>query len=204
MARRAFGRSTAGAMLSIGSDQENLGRRLDVTNNYMASGTRLLQFVTGVIDVTHDFNLGSVTVTPDINLGITSVNGNHSSETGAGAQDAVLLGHSELHVWTEPNVVFGFGRSLSKRLSLRAYARVGVLQYLNGASTDVLAGLEGAPPGVAPMRITSHLDHAHVIVEGGFEVTGYGGMTLGLSYASESSGIRDSGTTSMRLSVPFH
>jgi hypothetical protein len=160
--------------------------------------------MSGTFGVMHRLNVGSFTLTPALDLGAATLRGSEMAEAGAGPQGTVLDASEQGHAWIEPSIGFGFERSLANRKLLRTYARLGAIHYLSAGRTEVVAGLAGAPAGVAPMRIVSDLDRDHVIVEGGFELVASERFTVSASYAAQGSDIRDSGTGAVRFVIPMN
>jgi outer membrane autotransporter protein len=204
LGRRAFGATSVGAVLMLGNSGQNVDRLLSVTDGAVANGVRDVPSFTGVLDVTHRIDMKGLGVTPALNIGLSSMYGDSMQETGAGAQNVVLDSRSETHSWVEPTLAFDHESSLANRKVLRVYARLGVLYYLTGATTEVRAGLEGAPDGVQLMLISSDLDSTHFSAEAGFELIATDRYTLSLSYARQSSDIRESDTGTARITVPVH
>lgn len=128
--------------------------------------------------------------------------GESMRESGAGSNDAVVDRHSETHAWIEPALAFGFEQSLANEKRLRAYARLGTLVYLTDPSTNEFPDLSGAPAGVESMRLESGLDRVHFPGEVGVELAAKR-FTLGLSYATQRSDIRDRGTGTVRVAIPI-
>jgi len=93
--------------------------------------------------------------------------------------------------------------SFGNGASLRTFVRVGLLHYLSGTSTQVHAGLEGAPLETAPMRIGSDLDRNHVVGEAGLQFQAAEGFTIGFSYTQQESDVRESGAGSLRFLLPI-
>jgi hypothetical protein len=155
-----------------------------------------------MFDATHHLDWKGMIMTPSLNLGVSTLRGASMTESGAGAQSTTLSSSSQTHVWLEPALAFGFERNLSNERLLRTYARFSVLQHLTDATTEVRAGLVGAPADLAPMRIRSDLGPTHMIAEGGLELVSTDRFTIGLSYATERSDVRDSGTGTIRVVVP--
>jgi hypothetical protein len=204
LGRRAFGRTSAGAVLTFGNSDQIVRRELAVTDPAVATGTREVPFVSAVFDLSHHLDAGKFAITPALDLGVSTLLGEVMKEAGGGDQALTLEGRSETHVWVEPAVAFGYDTSLGNRTGLRAYARVGALQYLNGENTEVRAGLASAPAGVAPMQITSSLDRTHFLGEVGLELFSLDHFMFGLSYTRQTSDLRDSSAGSARFVIPMN
>jgi outer membrane autotransporter protein len=142
-------------------------------------------------------------LTPTLNVGVSELNGESMNESGVGTPNASLASSSETHAWLEPAVALGFQSELANRRLLRAYARFGVVQYLTESESEVRAGLVDAPPGVEPMQIISDLDRTQFVAEGGFELISSDQFTLGLSYATQNSELRDTDTGTLRIWFPL-
>jgi hypothetical protein len=115
----------------------------------------------------------------------------------------MLFGSSETHLWAEPAVAARYTANFISGSSLRTYARVGLLQYFSGTSTQVHAGLAGAPVGTEPMSMSSDLDRTHWVGELGLQYQAVNGFTLGVSYSHQESEIREGGSGSLRFAVPL-
>jgi hypothetical protein len=201
LARRASGRTSAGMVLALGNSSQDVRRELDVTNGAIANGDRDISFVSGAFDLMHDFVRGGLVVTPAVTVGVSFLSGERMTESGAGGLDAVLASDDETHLWVQPTLAFGFERGLANRKALRVYARLGALQYLTSPTTEVRAGLTGAPAGVELMRIGSQLDRTHFLAEGGLELIAADRFTFALSYSRQTSDTRESSSTGARFAV---
>ena len=204
LARRAFGPASVGAIVTLGNSDQDVRRGLSVTEDALASGRRDVTFASGVLDVTYEVDLKGLSMTPALNLGVSRLHGESMTESGAGAQNLVLEGRSETHAWVEPAIGFNFDSNLANSKLLRVYARLGALYYLSGDTTEVLAGLEGAPSGVDLMLISSDLDSTHFLAEGGFELIATDRYTLSVSYGMQRSDIRSSDAGTARITIPVH
>jgi hypothetical protein len=201
LARRMFGRTSTGLVLALGNSDQDLRRDLDAATGVVAKGGRRIPFVSGAFDLTHDFVRGGFILTPAVTAGVSMLNGERMSESGAGALDAIVAGDDETHAWIQPTLGLGFERGFTSRKLLRAYARLGALQYLTTPTTEIRVGLEGAPVGVEPMRLSSDLDRTHFLAEGGFEMIAADRYTFALSYSRQTSETRESSSASARFSV---
>jgi hypothetical protein len=201
VARRSFGPVSAGLVLEAGDSSAQVQRHLAVAGSTLAIGHRDVPFFSAVLDVKDDIGIGGLTLTPSLSLGFAELQGAGMSERQAGAQGLDLSGESESHLWVEPALDLAYFRSFPNQRFLRAYARVGAVEYLSGATTAVSAQLAGAPSGVTPMQVTSDLDHTQFIADGGFEFAPAARLTLGLYYTVQHSQIRDAGTASARISL---
>ncbi len=157
LGRRAFGPTSASAVVTLGHSAHDVKRRLDVTDDSTAAGKRNMRFASGVLNLTHHTSLLGLTVSPALDVGVTTLHGSSMNESGADAQSAVLFADSQAHAWVEPSIALGWAKGLANSKLLRAYARFSALQYMTSANTRLYAGLEGAPDGVEPMRIDSDL-----------------------------------------------
>jgi outer membrane autotransporter protein len=156
-----------------------------------------------VLDYTWNLTRGGFTFQPSLNLGSSRLWRDSMQERGAAAQSTVIFSGAENNLWVEPALGLRYASNLASGASLRSFVRLGYLQYLSGTSTEVLAGLSGAPAGVAPMHIGSDLDRDRVIGEAGLQWQAAGGFTLGLSYSRQESELREGGAGSLRFAVPL-
>jgi hypothetical protein len=203
LGRRAFGPTSASAVVTFGHSAHDVKRRLDVTDDATAAGKRNMRFASGVLNLTHHTSLLGLTVSPALDVGVTTLHGSSMNESGADAQSAVLFADSQAHAWLEPSIALGWAKGLANSKLLRAYARFSALQYMTSADTRLYAGLQGAPEGVEPMRIDSDLSGAHFVGEAGVELIAFDRFTVGLSYSMERSKIRTSDVGSLRMTVPL-
>ncbi len=204
LGRRAFGATSAGATLTLGYNDQNVTRRVSVTQEVQSKGDRNSTSVSGVFDLTHYLNLNGIAIAPSLNLGISTMHIGSLAEANAGAQNLMLRSRTETHTWIEPAIAFGYQYNLANMKTVRGYARVGTLYYLSRAHSDTLAHLEGAPLGIEPMRVAADLGRTHFVAEGGFELIAADKFTVGLSYALEDSDVGDSNAGTIRIMFPLH
>jgi autotransporter-like protein len=201
--RRDVGRGSVGATLQLGKDSQDVMRNIDVTAGYRAQGEREVHLVSSVLDYTADLAYGGFDFQPGVNFGISRLDYRDMAETGAGGQNAVIFGSNETHLWVEPAVAARYTANFVSGSSLRTFARVGLLQYFSGTSTEVHAGLAGAPAHADPMIISSDLDRTHWVGELGLQYQAINGFTLGVSYSHQESDIREGGSGSLRFALPL-
>jgi hypothetical protein len=202
-ARHALGAGSFGATLQFGSQEQDVTRVLGVTDVYQAKGSRDVHFMTSVLDYTWNFESGGFAVQPGVNLGSALLRHGGMTEQGAGGQGAVIGAGDETHLWVEPALGARYTASFASGATLRTFVRAGVLQYLSGTSTQVRAGLAGAPEQAGYMTIVSDLDRTHLVGEAGLQYRAAGGFTLGLSYSHQQSDIREGGAGSLRFALPL-
>jgi hypothetical protein len=201
--RRDFGGGSFGATLNLGHDAQQVTRQLNVTGPAQAEGDQSVYALGNVLDYTWNVAVGGFALEPSLNLGSSLLYRSSMTEEGAEALNATIENGSEFHLWLEPALGARYTASFANGGALRTFLRAGYLQYLSGTSTTVLAGLEGAPAGVDPMRISSDLDRAHWIAEAGLQWTGAAGVTFGFSYSHRESELREGGAGSVRFVLPL-
>ncbi len=204
MARRDLGSASIGALVTLGSNSQEVERSVNVIAPSLAEGERSVLFTSGVFDYTHRFVRGGFTFAPSLNVGASLLNFGGMTEQGAGPLNAIVHGGSESHLWVEPAFGARYDLSLGSGATFRTYARLGLLHFLSGTSTKVRTSLQGAPAQAAPMRIDSDLDRQHVVAEGGLQYATADGFTIGLSYSQRQSEIRDGGAGSLRFVLPLN
>ncbi|MEO8062207.1 MAG: autotransporter outer membrane beta-barrel domain-containing protein [Pseudomonadota bacterium] len=202
-ARREFGSSSVGATLSLGESSESVTRLLGVTEPRHARGDRSVDFLSNVLDYTYDIAVHGFTLQPSVSLGTSMLRYGGMTEQGANAQNAVIVGGSETHLWAEPAIAGRYSTTFGSGASLRTFLRLGLMQYLSGTSTKVRAGLSGAPDEAAPMRIGSDLDRTHFVGEVGLQYQTAEGFTVGVSYSRQESEIREGDAGSFRFLWPL-
>jgi hypothetical protein len=202
-ARRDLWAGSVGVTLALGHNSQSVTRLLGVTDATKAQGDRSLMFLSSVADYTYELVKGGFVLQPSFSVGTSYLKYGDMTESGAASQNAVIYGGDETHLWVEPAIGGRYVANFGSGASLRTFARLGLLQYLSGTSTQVYAGLEGAPLGTAPMRIGSDLDRTHVVGEAGLQFETPGGFTVGLSYTQQQSDIREGGAGSLRFVLPL-
>ncbi|MEJ0084290.1 MAG: autotransporter outer membrane beta-barrel domain-containing protein [Pseudomonadota bacterium] len=202
-ARRAFGASSVGATLSLGSQTESVSRWLGVTGLREARGERDVYFLSNVLDYTYNIAANGFTLQPSLSIGTSMLRHGSMTERGADVQNAVIDSGSETHLWAEPAIAGRYSATFGSGASLRTFLRVGLMQYLSGTSTKVRASLAGDQGAASPMRIGSDLDRSHFVGEVGLQYETAAGFTMGLSYAREESQIREGDAGSFRFVLPL-
>jgi outer membrane autotransporter protein len=180
-----------------------VSRALGVTDVVTAQGDQDVWFLSSVLDYTWSLASNGFTFQPSLNLGTSVLWRDSMQEHGAGAQGTVIYGGHETNLWLEPALGLRYETAFGSGATLRTFARLGYLQYLSGTSTEVEAGLSGAPQDIAPMHIGSDLDSSHVIGEAGLQWQASGGFTLGLSYSRQESDLREGSAGSLRFAMPL-
>ncbi len=203
LARRTSGPTSAGAVLALGTSDQDVHRRLSVTRDLVGYGRRSIGFASAVFDVAQQLEVGRLTLTPALNVGFSALRGSSVTEAGAAEASVLLERGSQNHAWIEPTVGLAFEHALANRKLLSVYARLGALRYLSGTATEVRAGLAGAPPGVEPMRLTSDLDRTHLTLEGGLQLIALDRFMLAAAYQWQVSAIRDGRMGSLRIAIPL-
>jgi hypothetical protein len=204
MGSRPFGRMTGGAVFALGTSRQDVSRLITLTGNDRVHGQRDLVFASGVIDLSLPVQRRGFTITPAVNVGFSWLLGDTLTESGTIGQRATIGGDNETHVWLEPSIALGTQRAFSRDRLLRAYARLGMLQYLTDSTSRVTAGFAAAPASVDDMRIESDLDSTQFIGEGGIEFISGDRFTIGLTYTMQQASVRDSGVGSMRVRIPIN
>jgi hypothetical protein len=203
-ARKRYGSTSVVGALLAGNAEHFVQRRPDDLDGRLTSGNRDVPFVGGVVGVERDYDVGPVRVTPELSLGAAWLDGEHMREHGGNGQTLEVEGRDETSAWVEPAIAAGFDTALGQDKTLRIYARLGALQYLTDATTEVRAGFVAAPAGVTPMTVGSDLDDLHWLAEGGLELVAKDRYTISVSYGAQRSDLRDSDTGTIRLVVPLH
>jgi hypothetical protein len=199
--RRNFGRWSVGGLATLGKSSQDAKRAIAVTDPRLASGDRSITFGSLLADASYRFDFDGFVVTPGLALGGALLDASGMAESGAHEQSLVMPGYTDVHLWAEPSVNVGLERAVGREGLFRAYARLGMLGYLNGARTQVRAGLAGGPEGVTPMRVKSDLDAVHLLAEGGVEYLTAAGLSLGLNYTAERSDLRSGGHLGLRFAL---
>jgi hypothetical protein len=202
-ARRELTGGSFGATLSFGDSNQDVTRMLGVTDVVTAHGNQEVTFLSSVLDYTWSVSSGGFTFQPSLNLGASVLWREAMQERGAGSQGTVIFPGSEDNLWVEPALGVRYSASFAGGATLHTFARLGYLQYITGTSTEVLAGLSGAPDGVAPMHIGSDLDRNQVVGEAGMQWQAASGFTLGVSYSQQQSDLREGGAGSLRFVMPL-
>ncbi len=140
---------------------------------------------------------------PTIDLNVTGISFNGFSEQGAGGASLVISGGSHTVFSGSPAVEIGTQMNLPNYALLRQFARIGMTAFSNtdfGAS----AMFSGAPPGVAPFRVTTAIDSVAADVAAGADfLLSQNGLGLKLAYNGHyGARIRDQGVR-LKASVRF-
>ena len=201
--RRDFGAHSVGGTLALGNHAQTVRRTIGVTELYETYGDRDVFFMSSVFDYTYSTTAGGLTFEPSMSLGSSLLNYGGMSEAGADAQNAVIAGGSEGHLWLEPAFALRHDAEFGSGARLRTFVRIGALHYFSGTSTKVRAGLEGGPAFADPARFGSDLDRTHFVGEAGMQYETPGGFNLGFSYSRQESEIREGGAGSLRFMMPL-
>ncbi len=206
-ARRDLGAVTAGGVVTVGAAEQTVERNLAVTIPTDTYAQRSMSFITGVFDVSQPIQRGDLSVTPAITLGMSALRGDRLAETGtgwsAGGQNLVLNSGTQEHTWIEPSVAFGYEKSFSSKAALRAFARLSLIHFIAGHTSEVRAGFVGAPAGVDSMRVFSDLDRTHFLGQAGLELIAPR-YSVSLAYSAEESDVRGGSTGTLRVAIPIH
>jgi len=203
LGRRDFEGTSVGGVVTFGTSDQDVQRRVSVTEPVVADGGRDVSFVSAVVDAGHPVMAGGLRLTPAVDLGVAVLRGDSMTESGAEAQNLAIEEDTESYWWIEPSVTVDMESTLASGRLLRAFARVGALYYLDNDSTEVVAGFAAAPSDVNAMRVYSGLDDWHFLAEGGFTLIASDRYTLSVSYTYEHSDLRDRGAGMVRVTIPL-
>jgi hypothetical protein len=203
LGRRDVAGTSVGGVVTFGTSDQDVERRVAVTEPVVADGGRDVSFVSAVVDASRPYQAGSLRLTPAVDLGLAMLRGDSMTESGADALNLELEEDTESYWWIEPSLTLDTESTLASGKLLRAFARMGALYYLDSDSTEVVAGFASAPSDVNAMRVYSGLDDWHFLAEGGFTLIAGDRYTLSLSYTFEHSDVRDRGAGMVRVTIPL-
>jgi hypothetical protein len=192
-----------GGNLTLGTSQQDITRHFDVTTPVWVNGSRKVQTVAAVFDVSRPVAFGSLRLLPQLDVGASALSGSSAHEWGAGAQDLVIAADTNVHEWIAPSLGLDDSLELSHRSALHAFARVGAMTFLGQTSAVTHAGLEGAPDGTPDMRVTAEMGRTALTAEGGLALSA-ADFTLSLSYDIEHANSRQDGTSSLQIVIPVN
>ena len=171
--------------------------------NGTAGADSRISRVGGQLQAAYLVDRGSWYLKPTIDLNVTHVSLNGFSEQGAGGASLVISGGSHTVFSASPAVEIGTQINLPNYTLLRPFARIGMTAFSNtdfGAS----AMFSGAPPGVAPFRVTTAINSVAADVAAGADLLlTQNGLGLKLAYNGHyGARVRDQGVR-LKASIRF-
>jgi hypothetical protein len=193
-----------GGNLTLGNSEQFITRQLDVTNPVRTTGSRSVETLAAVLDLSRPVAFGSLRLLPQLDIGASALRGSAVHESGAGAQDLLIAEDTNVHEWIAPSLGLDDSLQLAHQSTLHAYARVGAMTFLGQTSAVTHAGFEGAPDGTPDMRVTAEMGRTALTAEGGLALSVADSATLSLSYGIEHTDNRHDGAISLRIAIPVN
>ena len=122
-----------------------------------------IDYVAGMFRAAYLLDRGAGTK-PFIDVNVTHLDRDAIRETGGGAANLNVAGSEETYFSVTPSIEFGRDIDRGNGRILRPFLRAGVAVY-DDTDQSLLASFAGAPPGVAPFRITTDFDDVLADIE---------------------------------------
>jgi hypothetical protein len=202
VAKRRFGATEVGGILSYAWSQMESNRSGQVTTPYFTEVDRDLGALTAMVRVSHEFNRDGLYCKPMLDFGVTRLNANSAHEEGAGPTNLELGSYDETHLWIRPAFEFGKDLTLEAGTRLHMYANVAYNCFLSQSHTDVVAGFKGAPEGVSPMKVPIDLGNI-VSASVGLDLILTNNVQLGVQYTKALDEEYDVDVVNLKVSTSF-
>lgn len=198
----SYGADLFAAGLSGGFASFDTRRRIDLpASGLVAEADHQLSFLAGRLRWARLFERGDWYLKPGVDLALTHLDSDGFRETGAGAANLEVSGHSETYLSVGPTLELGGEKSMGNGLLLRPFVQLGAIHFLSGDDPQVSAIFQGAPQGVSAFTVYGDLDETFLDVAVGADLFTRAGTVLRLNYVGQFSDHTDSHGVFLRLSM---
>ena len=205
--KKGFGATVLSADINLGYGTYDTSRFVNLpTPGVTAQSKQDVTFLAGHLRLAHAieqrFNLY---LKPMIDLGLMRARFPGFEESGAGAANLSVQGHSESYANLTPAVEIGGEMKTALGTLWRPYAKLGVTHFLSGTTPEITASFQGAPGGTQPPTFTvqNGIDRNYGNVEIGLTVLATKGIVVQAGYGGSFSTHTKFNSGMIKLSMPY-
>lgn len=193
------------ADLSVAHGNYSTNRYVGVPSpGVTATSSQQVTFIAGHVRLAHAYEQQTNWyVKPMLDLGVAHGWFPGFQENGAGGANLNVLSHDETYVDLMPALEIGDEIKAGNGTLLRPYAKLGITQFVSGASPEISASFQGAPAGAAPFTVQGQMDSTYADVDVGLNILYANGAVLRAGYVGKFSDHLSSNQGTLKLFLPF-
>jgi hypothetical protein len=155
--KHPIGPAQFSAALGYGKNETSARRTGFITNDFSTNLVREVDVLSSVFRLSNDYYWDNRYFRPALNLGLTRTMSSAAEENDGGALNLLLEKQNQNHAWILPSLEFGGYHKFETGIKLKTSFNLGYQYYFDNDSTQVRAGLMGAPLGIDLMAVDIEL-----------------------------------------------